>query len=125
MDSDQAQLFPSVADSVRSAEVWYDDGNLVLQAENTLFRVHRSILTRKSAVFSEMLAVPQPDKSSEKAVDGCEVVQLGDDTAYDMEQVLRAIYGEQNYVGSSFITNDAFKLTFFAIDPPDTSSPRR
>jgi hypothetical protein len=80
---------------VRSSKVWYSDGNLVLQAEDMLFKVHRSILIQRSKVFSDMLAVTQPDNPLEQLVDGCEVVQLRDDSGDDMEEALRAIYGDQ------------------------------
>jgi hypothetical protein len=110
---------------VRSNKVWYDDGNLVLQAEEKLFKVHRSILSQRSSVFCDMLAVPQPDKPLEQLVDGCEVVQLGDDRGDDMEEALRAIYGDQKYVCSDLAAIDTFKLTRFAIDLLDTLNPSR
>jgi hypothetical protein len=33
---------------VRSTDVWYDDGTLVLCAEDTLFRVYRGVLAAQS-----------------------------------------------------------------------------
>jgi hypothetical protein len=55
---------PSYDKAVRCDKVWYDDGNLVLQAGDKLFKVHRSVLSQRSEVFSDMLSVPQPGKSA-------------------------------------------------------------
>jgi hypothetical protein len=110
MSSNQEQLFPSVTNSIRSAEVWHDDGNLVLQAKNMLFRVHRSILKRRSGVFSDMLAVPQPETSIIELVDGCPVVQLPEDDPFDIEHALRAMYNERKYVFHCLFVTDMYNL---------------
>jgi hypothetical protein len=87
------------SEPVRSA-VWYGDGNLVLQAENTLFKVHRDVLAARSEVFASMLSVPQPPNfSTEGNADGWAVVHLSD-TSVDIEHALRAVYGERRYVAA-------------------------
>jgi len=58
--------------------VWFDDGNIMLIAENTAFRVYRGILTQKSEVFRDMFAVGRPSVS--EAIDGCPFVHLTDTT---------------------------------------------
>ncbi|KAJ7459350.1 hypothetical protein FB451DRAFT_1272563 [Mycena latifolia] len=45
---------------VRSNEVWFEDGTVVLQAEKTLFRVYRGVLAAQSPIFRDMFAIPQP-----------------------------------------------------------------
>lgn len=45
----------------RHSDLWFYDGSLVCRAENTLFRVHMSLLARHSVCFSDMLAIPQPN----------------------------------------------------------------
>jgi BTB/POZ domain len=49
MEADLAPLCPN-----RSIDCWFPDGNVVLQVESTLFRVHRSILSMHSEVFHGM-----------------------------------------------------------------------
>lgn len=39
----------------RSAEFWFEDGSAVIEVENTLYNVHRSILKRQSNFFRESL----------------------------------------------------------------------
>ncbi|KZV90199.1 hypothetical protein EXIGLDRAFT_837971 [Exidia glandulosa HHB12029] len=43
----------------RHEALWYGDGNVVLQAENTLYNVHRSVLSRESKLFEDMFALGQ------------------------------------------------------------------
>ncbi|KAF7370435.1 BTB domain-containing protein [Mycena sanguinolenta] len=73
----------------RSDKFWFTDGTVVLRAGNTQFRVHFGVLARHSAIFSDMLGLPQP--SDEPNVDGCPVVQLSDDPT-DVEYLLNALY---------------------------------
>ncbi|KAJ7232029.1 hypothetical protein B0H12DRAFT_1076979 [Mycena haematopus] len=44
----------------RVEELWFEDGNLVVQAEQSLFRVYRAILAARSSVFNDMLGLTQP-----------------------------------------------------------------
>jgi hypothetical protein len=46
----------------RHSDLWFYDGSLVCRAENTLFRVHMSLLARHSVCFGDMLAMPQPNE---------------------------------------------------------------
>ncbi|KAJ7935112.1 hypothetical protein B0H13DRAFT_1474520, partial [Mycena leptocephala] len=63
----------------------FDDGSVVLQAENTQFRVHWSILSIHSSVFHDMQGLPQPP--DQDSIEGCPVVQLSD-LAADVEHIL-------------------------------------
>jgi hypothetical protein len=85
----KAALAPSCPS--RSTDCWFDDGNVVLQVESTLFRVHRSILSMHSEVFQGMFSVPQPAAVDGDLVDNCPVVQLPD-RAVDWTHVLKAFY---------------------------------
>lgn len=77
---------------VRSPGLWFDDGSIVIQVEDTQFRVHRSMLSKYSVIFRDMFTVPQPPASDEEAmVEGCLVVQL-QDSAHDWVIVLQAMY---------------------------------
>ncbi|KAL1718716.1 hypothetical protein EV715DRAFT_200573 [Schizophyllum commune] len=62
----------------RSEKIWFDDGNLVVQAEQTQFRVHKSVLAKHSLFFRDLKDLPQPD-TPEASVDGCPVVELQDE----------------------------------------------
>ncbi|KAF7978940.1 hypothetical protein HWV62_44155 [Athelia sp. TMB] len=80
-------------DPVRS-DIWYDDGNVVLQAENTQFKVYRGILAQSSPVFRDMFAFPQPPLEDAQLVDGCPVVHLSD-SAKEVRYILRALSGQR------------------------------
>ncbi len=67
----------------RSAQFWFDDGNVVLQAEATRFRVHRSILSHHSSVMKDCFKCPQPEDTP--TVEGCPLVHL-QDAAKDNQQ---------------------------------------
>lgn len=89
---------------VRHPDLWFPDGSvrarspavgnhtntvleIVLRAENTLFRVHKSLLARHSGFFHDLFTLPQPEadvKSQSQSVhslgdiEGCQVLQLHD-----------------------------------------------
>ena len=74
----------------RSEEVWFDDGNVILQTRDMQFKVHRGVLAKHSPIFSDLFQIPQPP--SEPTVDGCPVVEL-QDSPVDVKYVLKALYG--------------------------------
>ncbi|KAJ7151919.1 hypothetical protein C8R43DRAFT_1127548 [Mycena crocata] len=65
------------------------NGTLVVQTENRLYRVFSGILAAKSPVFSDMFAFPQPEGG--ETLDGCPLVRLMD-TALDTTYFLKAIF---------------------------------
>ncbi|KAH9829965.1 uncharacterized protein C8Q71DRAFT_818035 [Rhodofomes roseus] len=86
---------------VRHHDLWFSDGSIVLRAENVLFRVHISQLSRHSTVFADMLEFPQPagtpssdaggDGEQGERIDGCPVLFLHD-KAEDVMNLLHALY---------------------------------
>lgn len=70
---------------VRSKRIWFDDGNVVLQVENTQFKVHKSVLALHSNVLRDMFALPQPSNEE------CPVV-LHHDSCVDWDRVLGIFY---------------------------------
>ena len=68
--------------------LYMDDGNVILECGKTLFRVHRTVLSKHSPVFRELLA-PERDHN---LLRGCTFVQLDDDKA-GLEVVLESLYG--------------------------------
>jgi hypothetical protein len=75
------------------SQYWFEDGNIILQAENTLFRVHQSILSRQSQIFKDTFAMPQAasDEDESERVEGCPVIPLSD-TAEDLGHIISLLY---------------------------------
>ena len=81
-DSTGSQIHPSGPSSTSSStlrwhpEIWFDDGNIVLVARETAFRIYRRLLAGQSTVFSDMFA--SSTSSPDETFDGCPVVHLSD-----------------------------------------------
>ncbi|KAJ7689811.1 hypothetical protein B0H17DRAFT_1011877 [Mycena rosella] len=73
----------------RVEELWFSDGGLVVQAEQSLFRISGGILAARSPVFKDMLVFPQPPDA--ETVEGCPVVRLPD-SATDIIAFFKAIF---------------------------------
>ncbi|KAJ7116530.1 hypothetical protein C8R44DRAFT_627933 [Mycena epipterygia] len=76
------------------SEIWMPYGDIILQAESTLFKVNRDILAKHSPVFQGMFLVPQPQ--IQENIDGCPIVELSD-TAKDVGLLLAALYDPFHY----------------------------
>jgi hypothetical protein len=86
---------------------WFEDGNIILETEQTQFRVYRGILSRYSVVFKDMFDLSGPD--GEGDVEGCPVVHLSDN-AEELQHVLNALHRSTRY-GSVYLTmNKLFRL---------------
>ncbi|KAI0090611.1 hypothetical protein BDY19DRAFT_722481 [Irpex rosettiformis] len=84
----------------RSTDVWFDDGNCVLQAENKLFKVYTGMLMKYSAQFQTMLSLPQPDATSadtQPMYENCPLILLPGDSAKDAGYFLKALSDLQYY----------------------------
>lgn len=84
---------PSTPVACTRSDLWYDDGNIVVQAETTQFRVFRGVLASESDIFNDMFSIPQPTSQGE-VVDGCPVVRVHD-SAQDWTYILRMICKRQ------------------------------
>ena len=79
---DEASLpeHPSISkmlDNVkRDPDLWLEDGNIVLVARDTAFRVYRGLLVKQSTVLADMFATGNP--TADESLDGCPVVRLPD-----------------------------------------------
>lgn len=72
----------------RSDEFWIEDGNIVLIAGETAFRVYRGLLALQSTVFADLFASSSP--SAEERYDDCPVIRLTD-SPQDLAHLLRAL----------------------------------
>ncbi|KAI4294232.1 hypothetical protein K525DRAFT_274502 [Schizophyllum commune Loenen D] len=70
-------------------DLWFDDGNLVIQTGLALFRVHKSVLAIHATVFRDMVSFPAP--ASQETYEGVQLAVFQDD-AQDMRHFLRALY---------------------------------
>ncbi|KAJ7287207.1 hypothetical protein C8J57DRAFT_1460615 [Mycena rebaudengoi] len=74
---------------ITRSTIWHDDGGVVLQADDTQFRVHWGVLSLHSPFFQGMRGLPQPP--DQETVEGCPLIELPD-TAEDFEHLLNALY---------------------------------
>lgn len=72
------------------SEIWFEDGNVVLQATGTQFKVHRGILSQSSPVFKAMFLLPQPPSFDGDMIEGCPIVHLSDSA--EVEYALGALF---------------------------------
>ncbi|KAL4246431.1 hypothetical protein ABKN59_009645 [Abortiporus biennis] len=83
----------------RCKEFWFEDGNIILLAEETSFRVHKTFLSRHSTVFNDILNIPQTQDSLCTQVDGCPTIYLSD-SKEDIHCMLSVLYdGGNKYFG--------------------------
>lgn len=75
----------------RDERFWFYDGSIIVQAENTLFRVHQTVLSNSSEIFSTLFSLPQSDSDTQNCIEGCPVVQL-QDLAKDISDLLSSLY---------------------------------
>lgn len=74
----------------RSPVFWFNDGNIVLQTEDTQFRVHRSLLAFHSEIMKDCFEIPQAEV--EETGEGCPVLRL-DDSTKDIENLCGLLFG--------------------------------
>lgn len=95
----ESDLTPEPSNLSKADYLWFEDGNIILQAKNTLFKVYRGILTRESTVFEDMFSLPQPDVKSKSAesYEDCQLVQMHDE-ASDLSRFLNAIFDFESVI---------------------------
>ena len=86
--------------------IWYEDGNVILVAEHTSFRVHKSILSRHSEFFHDMFKLPQPPHpegdEAAAADEKCPTIQTSE-SAQDLAHFLGAMYNSITFVLFSYV----------------------
>ncbi|KAM5544909.1 hypothetical protein V8D89_001807 [Ganoderma adspersum] len=56
----------------KDKEFWFEDGNVVVVAEDTAFKLYKGVLSSVSPVFKDLFSMPQPEPVAE-TTDGCPV----------------------------------------------------
>ncbi|KAJ7629187.1 hypothetical protein DFH06DRAFT_1441715 [Mycena polygramma] len=77
---------------VARSDIWFEDGNIILQAENTHFRVYKGTLCSSSQVLKAAIE----DVADEKGVDGCPLLLLSD-SSRDLTYIVRTIFHPWSY----------------------------
>ncbi|KAJ7272936.1 hypothetical protein C8J57DRAFT_262601 [Mycena rebaudengoi] len=100
MDSDTETLrtpiiHPINRPSKRVVDLWFEDGNIVVQAEDYQFRLFKSFLTSRSVIFEDTLSIPQPEDA--EVIEGCPVLRIHDSPA-DAAHFFSAIYDTASFL---------------------------
>ncbi|KAK0236374.1 hypothetical protein EDD85DRAFT_639463 [Armillaria nabsnona] len=93
-DMDVTSPKNSTEEKFDHSSVWFEDGNIIIQAESAQFRVYRGILAMNSSVLRGMFELAQPDESDMQ--DGCPVVHFYD-SAQDVRHFLCALHFPRYY----------------------------
>lgn len=75
---------------------WFEDGNVVLVASQTSFKVHRGVLAKHSDVFQGLFNIPQPEDAEK--YEGVPVIKMTDNPD-DVSVFLAALYDGPRYAG--------------------------
>jgi hypothetical protein len=90
--------------STRVDDLWFEDGSLVIKAEEKLFRISKCLLAARSTVFKDMLSLPPIPDGEMELIDGTPVVILPD-SAKDVEVFLRAIMDSRYVALCQFVSH--------------------
>ncbi|EPT05797.1 hypothetical protein FOMPIDRAFT_1057394 [Fomitopsis schrenkii] len=84
-------------DFTRDDTFWFEDGSVVLIAQNIGFRVYRELLTLRSEVFRDLFGLPQPQSEESQLVCGCPLIHVSD-TSIAFKELLRSLLLGRRYV---------------------------
>lgn len=76
----------------RHEKLWFGDGNVVLLAENTAFKVHCSILAQHSTVFADLFELSQPGAGAAEELDDVPMIRLAFDDPQEMADLLATMH---------------------------------
>ena len=86
-------ILPSSAGYTKARDLWYEDGNVILEAEDTLFRVPTLLLANTSRIFRELFLLA--DAPDAETFECCPLIHLTDratDVAYFIKALLDPRY---------------------------------
>ncbi|KAJ6543027.1 hypothetical protein B0H19DRAFT_1000755 [Mycena capillaripes] len=96
------QVDVTPADIAKIKELWFEDGGVIVQAQNTLFRLSRGVLTARSPIFMDLFSIPQP--ADAETMDGCPVVIIPD-AAEDATVFFKAIFDSSFFEAYPAVTD--------------------
>lgn len=82
---------PDVLKRSPERSCWFEDGSIVLQAQTTVFKVYKGLLSQESEFFKSMFTLPQPSLGPSESYEGCPLVAL-QDSAADVQAFVQAIF---------------------------------
>ncbi|KIY46747.1 hypothetical protein FISHEDRAFT_46717 [Fistulina hepatica ATCC 64428] len=77
---------------VRDDKYYFEDGSCILQVEDTLFNVHRTILSKDNSSFSTMFSLPQGEDNVGEGKSDDNPIVLAGDTVSEFRHFLWALY---------------------------------
>ncbi|KAJ3838646.1 hypothetical protein EV361DRAFT_880720 [Lentinula raphanica] len=80
----------------KDEDFWFYDGSIVVQAQDTLFRVHQTVLANSSDIFSTLFSLPRSDNDTQDYIEGCPTVKV-QDNAKEFSDLLRALYNPSHF----------------------------
>ncbi|OCH92635.1 hypothetical protein OBBRIDRAFT_791083 [Obba rivulosa] len=80
--------------TTRDFEYYFDDGDCVIRVEDTVFRVHRFLLTRDGSAFADMFSLPPGSGTSEMPEGSSDAnpIRLFGESAEDFRALLFILY---------------------------------
>ncbi|KAJ7802874.1 hypothetical protein B0H14DRAFT_3884335 [Mycena olivaceomarginata] len=79
----------------RVIDLWFEDGNVVIQAEDYQFCLFKSFLTTRSPIFKDTFSIPQPEDA--ERINGCPVLRIHD-SATDAAHFFMAIFNSETFL---------------------------
>ncbi|KAJ7722846.1 hypothetical protein B0H16DRAFT_1896040 [Mycena metata] len=81
---------PTQPEVTHDADYYFDDGDFVIRAENSLFKVHKFLLSRDSSMFKDMFVIPGGTAAANGLTD--ETALLVSDTVGAFRALLWVLY---------------------------------
>ncbi|KAJ7939593.1 hypothetical protein B0H13DRAFT_1569175, partial [Mycena leptocephala] len=76
---------------VRDHQFYYESGDCIIRAEDTLFKIHKFVITQDSAVFSSLFSLPQGSLVVEGSSDDLPITLEGEN-ANDIRSLPKYLY---------------------------------
>ena len=72
---------------IKRSHIWFDDGSIIIQAQDTQFCVHKSVVLKHFPTLNDFVPSPGPPSAN-----GCSVIWHLSDSAEDWENLLTVFY---------------------------------
>jgi hypothetical protein len=106
----------------RVIDLWFEDGNVVIQAEDYQFCLFKSFLTTRSPIFKDTFFIPQPEDA--ERINGCPVLRIHD-SATDAAHFFMAIFNSECVLPRSPIHDSHYRFVEHSCRPPRRPLSRR